>query len=142
MNNFTVDILTPSRVVAKDVLAENVLIPTTKGQAEIMKGHTHVVEKLGTGMISIFGGPDDPDRYFSVTTGVCRVLANKIVILSNTSEESLEVNVERAQASYDNAVRILASETLSDEEIEKYRRKIERSKLRIQLGTFVRNRNI
>ncbi len=133
MNNFTVDILTPSKVVVSNAPAEDVLIPTLRGQIEVKKDHTHIVEKLNTGIISIFGGADDPDRHFFVSTGVCKVLNNKITILANTSEEDLEVDAERAELALNHANEKLAG-TLSDDEIEKFRRKAERSALRIQLA--------
>ncbi|OIQ18324.1 MAG: ATP synthase F1 subunit epsilon [Bacteriovorax sp. MedPE-SWde] len=133
MNNFTVDILTPSRVIAKNVPAENVLIPTLRGQIEVKKDHTHVVEKLSTGIISIFGGSDDADKHFVVTTGVCKILNDKITILSNVATSGVEVDVERAQLSLDNAQEML-SQTLSDDELVKYRRKVERAQLRLQLA--------
>ena len=133
MNNFTVDILTPSKVIAKDVPAENVLIPTLRGQIEVKKDHTHVVEKLGTGVVSVFGGSDDSDRHFVVTTGVCKILNDKITILSNVATEDIEVDTERAEAALKNAQEMLSS-TLTDEEITKYRRKVERAQLRIQMA--------
>ena len=132
MNNFTVDILTPNKVVAKDIPAENVVIPTLKGQIEVMKDHTHVVEKLETGLVTVLGGADDADRNFFVTVGICKVLQNKITILSNTAEESHEVDLERAELALKNAEERLSS-TLSDDELVKYHRKAERAKLRIQL---------
>ncbi|EQC43364.1 ATP synthase F1 subunit epsilon [Bacteriovorax sp. Seq25_V] len=133
MNNFTVDILTPSKVIVKDAPAEDVLIPTLRGQIEVKKDHTHIVEKLNTGIISVFGGADDPDRHFFVSTGVCKVLNNKITILANTSEEDLEVDSERAELALNHANEKLSG-TLTDDEIEKFRRKAERAALRIQLS--------
>ena len=132
MNNFTVDILTPNKVVAKNIPAENVVIPTLKGQIEVMKDHTHVVEKLETGIVTVLGGSDDADRNFFVTVGICKVLQDKVTILSNTAEESHEVDLERAELALNNAEEMLAG-TLSDVELSKYRRKAERAKLRIQL---------
>jgi len=137
MNNFTVDILTPSRVIAKDVPAENVLVPTLRGQIQVKKDHTHVVEKIATGIVSIFGGADDADRHFLVTTGVCKVLNDKITILSNVATEDQEVDTERAEAALKNAQEMLSS-TLSDDEIIKYRRKVERAQLRLQMAKAVK----
>lgn len=134
MNHFTVDVLTPNRVVAKDVPAEALLIPTTRGQINVLPNHTHVVTQLSTGMLSIFGDGNDPDRHFSVSHGICKVLEDKIVILSNTSEEEHEVNLERAERALKNAEGKLASESLDDVELVKYQRKAERARLRIQLA--------
>lgn len=133
MNYFTVDILTPSKVIAKDIPAAEVLIPTFKGQIEVKKDHTHIVEKVTPGFVSIFGGEDDADKHFFVTTGVCKVLHNKITLLVKIAEEDKDINGERAQLALDNANEKL-SETLNDDELEKYRLKAQRASLRIQLA--------
>lgn len=135
MNNYTVDILTPSKIVAKGLPAESLLVPTVRGQINVLKDHTHIVSKLSTGIVTVFGGEDDPDRYFSVTTGVCKVLDNKVIVLANTSEEDHEIDVERAKQSLQHAQEMLQS-SLTDEELTKYRRKVERAQLRVQLASY------
>jgi len=62
--------------------------------------------------------------------------------LANTSEESTDVDVERAKLALARAEEKLKHpETLSMDEVEKYTRKVERAKLRIQIGSFTRSRN-
>lgn len=135
MNYFTVDVLTPEKVVAKDVPAESLLIPTVRGQINILPHHTHLINRLSTGVLSIFGGADDPDRHFSVTYGICKVLEDKVIIMSHTSEENHEISAERAQEALEAATaRLNSGEALSDEEVEKYRRKVQRAQLRVQLS--------
>lgn len=141
MKYFTVDILTPSKIIAKGIPAESLLIPTTRGQINVLENHTHVVTKLSPGVLTVFGGPDYADRNFALSTGVCKILENKIVILSNTSEESTEVDVERAKLALKNAEEHLKHpDGLSLEEVEKYQHKVELAKIRIQIGEFVRPR--
>lgn len=135
MNFFKVDILTPNKIVAQNVPAESLLIPTEQGQINILPEHTHIMARLETGEVSLFGGSDDPDRHFSVSHGLCKVLKNKVTILSHTSEEHHEIDRGRAELALKNALERLESGQLSsDEEIEKFRRKVERAKLRIQLA--------
>lgn len=142
MNYFLVDVLTPSKIIAKNVPAESLLIPTTRGQINVLENHTHLVTNLSTGVLSVFGGADYADRNFVITVGVCKVLENKITILANTSEESTDVDVERAKLALKRAEEKLKyPEGLSAEDLVKYTRKVERAKLRIQLGEFVRSRN-
>jgi F-type H+-transporting ATPase subunit epsilon len=143
MNNYTVDVLTPYAIVAKDIPAEDLLVPTERGQINILKDHTHLVTNLSTGMMSVFGGADDPDRFFSLTTGICKILDNKITVLANVAEEAHEIDKERAESALKKAQeRLKSADGLGDDEIEKYRRKVERAQLRIQLSEFSRNRNI
>ena len=140
MKYYTVDILTPSKIIAKAIPAESLLIPTVRGQINVLENHTHIVTKLATGVLTVFGGPDYADRNFIVSSGVCKILENKVVILANTAEESTEVNVERAKLSLQNAEdRLKNTEGLSAEEVDEYVQKAERARLRIQLATFTRS---
>jgi F-type H+-transporting ATPase subunit epsilon len=140
MKYYTVDILTPSKIIAKAIPAESLLIPTVRGQINVLENHTHIVTKLATGVLTVFGGPDYADRNFLVSSGVCKILENKVVILANTAEESTEVNVERAKLSLQNAEdRLKNTEGLSIEEVDEYVQKAERARLRIQLATFTRS---
>jgi F-type H+-transporting ATPase subunit epsilon len=141
MKYFTVDILTPSKIIAKGIPAESLLIPTTRGQINVLENHTHFITKLSNGVLSVFGGPDYGDRHFTLSTGVCKVLENKIVILSNVSEESMDVDVERAKLALANAEEHLKhTDGLTAEDIEKYQHKLELAKIRVQLGEFTRPR--
>lgn len=141
MKYFTVEILTPSKIIAKGIPAESLLIPTIRGQINVLENHTHLVTKLAPGVLSVFGGADYADRHFALSSGVCKILENKIVILSNTAEESSDVDVERAKLALQNAEEHLKhTEGLSQEDIEKFQNKLERAKIRIQLGEFTRPR--
>jgi F-type H+-transporting ATPase subunit epsilon len=137
MKYFVVDILTPSKIIAKGIEAESLLIPTTRGQINVLENHTHIVTKLSNGVLTVFGGAAFADRNFAVSTGVCKILDNRIVVMANTAEESTDVNVERAKLSLKNAEEKLKNtEGLSLLEIDEYVQKAERAKLRIQLAEF------
>ena len=141
MKYFVVDILTPSKIITKAIPAESLLIPTVRGQINVLENHTHIVTKLSTGVLTVFGGPDYADRNFLVSSGVCKILENKIVILANTAEESTDINVERAKLSLQNAEEKLKNtEGLSFEDVDEYVQKAERARLRIQLAEFTRSR--
>ncbi len=141
MKYFTVEILTPSKIIAKGIPAESLLIPTVRGQINVLENHTHIVTTLAPGVLSVFGGADYADRHFALSTGVCKVLEDKIVILSNTAEESTDVDVERAKLALKNAEEHLKNpEGLSAEDVEKFQHKVDLAKIRIQIGEFTRPR--
>ena len=141
MKYFSVDILTPSKIIAKGIPAESLLIPTVRGQINVLEGHTHIVSKLAPGVLSVFGGPDYADKHFAVSSGVCKILENKIVILSNTAEENTDVDIERAKLALKNAEDHLKNtDGLSLEDVQKYQDKAELAKIRIQIGEFLRPR--
>ncbi len=133
-NFYTVDVLTPHKILAKAAPAVSLLVPTTRGQLNILENHTHIITSLATGILSVFGSSDDPDRHFVVTKGICKVFERNIHILSYIAEESSLIDEDRAKRALENAQRILSSRnTLSSDEIEKYRNKVTRAKLRLQL---------
>jgi F-type H+-transporting ATPase subunit epsilon len=135
MNYFTVDVLTPEKTVAKGIPAESLLIPTIRGQINVLPHHTHIINRLSTGVLTIFGGADDPDRDFSVSHGICKVLEDRVIIMSHTAEECDAIDVERANRALENAEgKLNSGEALSDEDLIKFRRKAERAKLRIQMA--------
>jgi F-type H+-transporting ATPase subunit epsilon len=137
MKYYTVDILTPSKIITKAIPAESLLIPTVRGQINVLENHTHIVSKLSTGVLTVFGGPDYADRNFVVSGGVCKILEGKVVILANTAEESSDVNIERAKLSLQNSEdKLKNTEGLSPEEVDEYLQKAERAKLRLQLAQF------
>ena len=141
MKYFTVDILTPSKIIAKGILADSLLIPTVRGQINVLENHTHIVTKLAPGVLTVFGGADYADRNFALSSGVCKILENTVTILANTAEESTDVDVERARLTLKNAEDHLKNtDGLSLEEIEQYRTKVELAKIRIQVGEFMRPR--
>ena len=141
MKYYNVDILTPSKIIAKGVLAESLLIPTVRGQINVLENHTHIVSKLSVGLLTVFGGPDYADRHFVVSDGVCKILEDKVVILSNSAEENTDVDVEGAKLDLANAeAHLKNTENLSSEEIAAYQHKVELAKIRIQVGEFLRPR--
>ena len=141
MKYFTVDILTPSKIVAKNIPADSLLIPTSRGQINVLEDHTHLITKLSNGVLSVFGGADYGDRHFLVSEGVCKILQNKITILTNVSEEDKDVDVPRARLALEHAEGLLKhTEGLTFEEVEKIQHKAEMAQLRIQGGEFTRAR--
>jgi F-type H+-transporting ATPase subunit epsilon len=130
---FTVEVLTPDSIIVKGLEADAILIPTVRGQINILPEHTHVVSKLDTGVLTC--KTKDGDREFSITTGVCKVLQNKVTILTNVSEESVIIDIDRAKAAMQKAkTRLEDSDSLSYEDFMKFTRKVERAEMRIQLA--------
>ena len=135
MNYFTVDILTPEKIVAEGIPAESLLIPSVRGQNNVLPNHTHIINELATGVLTVFGGADDPDVDYSVSGGICKVLNDKVIVMTHIAEKNTEIDLERAERALEHAQEKLNSgEPLSDAEVEQYRNKAERAQIRIQLA--------
>ena len=76
-------------------------------------------------------------RHFTVTAGLCRVLKDTVTVLSFTSERADEVDLERAKSAKAKATdRLSGKEPISDVDLIKFRRKLERAELRIRAANL------
>ena len=132
---FKLNLFTPKGVVIKDLECIDIVIPTVRGEINILPEHTHILTELSTGVLvakTAMGA-----RHFSVTAGLCRVLKDTVTILSFTSERAEEVDMERAKAAKAKAMdRLSGKDNLTDVDLIKFRRKLERAELRIRLANL------
>ena len=91
MEKYIVDILTPDKVVAKNIEAQNISVSTVKGEVNVLANHTHFITNLLTGLLIVRNGSDV--KHFSVEKGICKILGNKITILSSSTLSKGEVDV-------------------------------------------------
>ncbi len=130
---FKLDLLTPNGAIVKNVECDEVLIPTCRGEINILPNHTHVLTTLNTGILTVRKGEEK--KYFSITHGTCKILGEKISILSSTSETADQIDLDRAKSALDRAEKKLKGEEhLSEVELIKHQRKLERAKTRVEIG--------
>ena len=132
---FKLNLFTPKGVVIKDLECNDIVIPTVRGEINILPEHTHILTELSTGVLTAKTtmGP----RHFSVTAGLCRVLKDTVTILSFTSERAEDVDLERARNAKIKAQdRLSGKENLTDVDLIKFRRKLERAELRLRLANL------
>jgi F-type H+-transporting ATPase subunit epsilon len=130
---FSVDIITPNKVLAQDIPADSLLVPTSRGEINILPDHTHILTKLGTGSLMVYSPSGLEDRSFFISEGICKVLREKVLILAEVGEESKNIDLERAKRSMAHCQELLKTKTLSSEEFEEITQKLERAKLRVFL---------
>jgi F-type H+-transporting ATPase subunit epsilon len=133
MAAFKLNIFTPQGVVVRNLECDSFLIQTVRGQVNVLPEHTHFLTELGTGILT--AKTSDGDRHFSTTAGTCKILKNEVTILSFTSEIPDKIDIERATKAKELAAKkLLGGESLSDQELTKYRRKLERAEVRLKLA--------
>lgn len=136
MAAFKLNLFTPKGTVVKGIECTEITVPTVRGEINILPDHTHILTELGTGVLTA-KTTDGSVRHFSVTAGLCRVMQDAVTILSFTSERPQDIDVERAKAAKAKAASRLAGEgNLSDVELIKFRRKLERADMRLRLGNL------
>lgn len=135
MAAFKLNLYTPKGVVIKDLECDDIVIPTVRGEINILPEHTHILTELSTGILT--AKTSSGARHFSVTAGLCRVLKDTVTILSFTSEKQEEIDIERAKSSKAKAMdRLAGKESLTDVDLLKFRRKLERAEMRLRLGNL------
>lgn len=133
MAAFKVNLLTPTCILAKELEADSLLVPTSRGQINVLPKHTHLISKIDTGVLSVVSGEKKND--YLVTTGLFKVLGDTVTVLVMTSEKAEAIDQERAQKALKLAEEKLSGkDVLSDVDFIKYERKLERAKARIQLA--------
>jgi F-type H+-transporting ATPase subunit epsilon len=133
MAAFKLNIFTPQGVVVKNMECDSLVIQTVRGQINVLPEHTHFLTELGTGILT--AKTSAGDRHFSTTAGTCKILKNDVTILSFTSETPDKIDVERATRAKELAAKKLSGgDSLSDQELIKYRRKLERAEIRLKLA--------
>jgi F-type H+-transporting ATPase subunit epsilon len=132
---FKLNLYTPKGVVIKDLECNDIVIPTVRGEINILPEHTHILTELSTGILT--AKTSMGIRHFSVTAGLCRVLKDTVTILSFTSERAEDVDMERAKSAKAKAHdRLSGKENLTDVDLIKFRRKLERAELRLRLANL------
>ena len=135
MAAFKLNLFTPKGTVVKGLECNDIVIPTIRGEINVLPEHTHILTELSTGLMTV--KTPMGTRHFSVTAGLCRVLKDTVTILSFTSERAEDVDMERAKAAKAKAIdRLSGKESLSDVDLIKFRRKLERAELRLRLANL------
>jgi F-type H+-transporting ATPase subunit epsilon len=106
-----------------------------RGQINILPEHTHILTELSTGIMTVKTSMGT--RHFTVTAGLCRVLKDTVTILAFTSEKAEDVDIERAKSAKAKAMdRLSGKEPISDVDLIKFRRKLERAELRLRAANL------
>jgi F-type H+-transporting ATPase subunit epsilon len=135
MAAFKLNLYTPKGVVIKDLECDDLVIPTVRGQINILPEHTHILTELSTGIMTVKTSMGT--RHFTVTAGLCRVLKDTVTILAFTSEKAEDVDIERAKSAKAKAMdRLSGKEPISDVDLIKFRRKLERAELRLRAANL------
>ncbi len=136
MAAFKLNLFTPKGSVIKALECADITVPTVRGEINILPDHTHILTELGTGILTC-KTTDGSLRHFSVTAGLCRVMNDTVTVLSFTSEKAQDIDLERAKAAKAKAASRLAGESnLSDVDLIKFRRKLERAEMRLRLANL------
>jgi F-type H+-transporting ATPase subunit epsilon len=133
MSHFKLNIYTPNGIVVEKLSCDELTIPTEMGRINVLKGHTHLISELDTGILTAKVGSGS--RHFTMAGGLCKILGDTVTILAKTSEKPSDIDLERAKSALSKAESRIKSGVPGVEQI-KFQRKVERAKNRIKVANL------
>jgi F-type H+-transporting ATPase subunit epsilon len=135
MSSFNLNIFTPNGIVLKGLECESFIVPTINGEINVLPGHINLISELATGVLTAKTGMGN--RNFSMTAGLLKVIGNEVNVLSTTSEDSDNIDIERAKSAKAKAEsRLKSDQVLDTVQMVKFKRKLERASMRIRLANL------
>ena len=127
MTPFSLKIVTPYGPVF-DGQAEELIVRTTSGDLGILAGHMECVAPLGMGRATIV--LEGKRRYGACIGGMLSVIGGNTTLVATTFEWAEEIDVKRADASYDRAKSVLDDRSATDTEIRLAEARLKRALVR------------
>ncbi|PIQ63520.1 MAG: ATP synthase F1 subunit epsilon [Bacteroidetes bacterium CG12_big_fil_rev_8_21_14_0_65_60_17] len=126
-----VDIVSPSGSVYSGPAA-GVKAPGTAGLFEVLVNHAPMVATFDVGQIVVTS--DTSERIDVATSGgFLEVSDNRVTVLAETAELATDIDVARAQAAEERAVKVLGNEPTSEER-DRYERALDRARNRLRIA--------
>ncbi|MBE6977827.1 MAG: ATP synthase F1 subunit epsilon [Ruminococcaceae bacterium] len=133
MTPFQLKIVTPDGL-AFDGQAEELIVRTTSGDLGILAGHMDCVAPLGMGRATIVIA--GKKRYAACIGGMLSVIGGHVNLVPTTFEWAEDIDVKRAEASYDRAKQTLENKQSTDTEIRLAEARLKRALVRKSIGVM------
>jgi F-type H+-transporting ATPase subunit epsilon len=126
------DVVTPERrVLAEKVDA--VYVPGMTGEFGILAGHTPLISRLQTGVLTYTQG--SATEKLHVSGGFVEVNQDRVTVLADVAERPDEIDAARARLAHQHAEKALSGWSGTEEDFEVARARLERSMVRLQLAS-------
>ena len=133
MTSFRLKIVTPDGLIY-DGEAEKLIVRSSGGDVCILARHMDYVTPLGMGMAIVEA--NGKRRTAACIGGMLSVSGGEATLVPTTFEWSDEIDLQRAEASYEKADKILKSGNASDTEIALAQAKLHRALVRKSVVSF------
>ena len=133
MTSFPLKIVTPDGL-AYEGSAEEVVVRTTTGDIGILAGHINCVAPLGMGRATII--IDGKKRYGACIGGILSVVNGSVTLVPTTFEWSDQIDVARAEASYQRADKVLHDKGASSTDIKLAEARLRRALVRKNVASY------
>lgn len=127
MTSFPLKIVTPDGLIF-DGSAEQIIVRTTSGDVAILARHINYVAPLGMGRAVIIAG--GKRRTAACIGGMLSVVDGSVTLVPTTFEWSDKIDLERANAAYEKADKVLKNPSASQNDLKLAEAKLRRALVR------------
>jgi F-type H+-transporting ATPase subunit epsilon len=127
-------ILSPERRLVQDISVDEITLPTSEGEIEILPTHAAMIGTLETGIFH-YRTVGNEVASGVISSGFFEVKDDVIVVTAETIELKSEINVDRAKKAQQVAEDSLRSADLDEHSFRKYQLKLQRALIRQQLAS-------
>ena len=127
MTPFQLKIVTPDGLIF-DGQAEELIVRTTSGDLGILAGHVNCVAPLGMGWATVV--IDGAKRYAACIGGMLSVVNGQATLVPTTFEWAEDIDVSRAERSFDRAQKVLHDKDASSADIKLAEARLRRALIR------------
>ncbi len=128
---FLLEVVTPYGTIVNSQV-EEVYIPGSQGDFDVLPGHTHFLTSLRVGEMHY--RRDRKTFYLAINRGFVEVTPTKTTIITDTAERPEDIDLNRAQLAKARAEEKLKSLNPKDPAYEEAKQALARAKIRISLG--------
>lgn len=124
------EVVTPDKLLlSQDV--DEVIVPGAEGEFGVLPGHCHFLSTLRIGELRYRA--EGATAYISVLSGLAEVTPTKVTVLADIAEKAEEIDVERAEAAVQRALRRLETGGLPSE-LREAQLSLEKARLRKKIA--------
>lgn len=134
MSTFSLEIVTPHKIVLKDEV-ERIIVRTTEGDMGVLPGHAPLVAELSIGEMKI-QKEGNPDYYF-IAGGFLEISKTKVMILADKAIKADEIDIEEAKREKE-IYEAKLSKLKEDRDIAMTQRALQESLSKIEIGERLR----
>lgn len=133
MTPFNLKIVTPDGLIF-DGQAEELIVRTTNGDAAILARHINYVAPLGMGRAVVVS--NGQRRTAACIGGMLSVVDGEVTLVPTTFEWADKIDVERAEASYARADKVLHDQNATDTDVKLAEARLRRALIRKNVASF------
>ena len=132
MDKIRLQVIAPKRVVF-DGECTMIEYNTTEGYVGVLPGHIAMTQIIAPGRLTIYEENKEKPLYLTAMSGIATIMPDTITLLTEISEFKEEIDVERAKAARERALKRL-EEKLETTDMARAAKALKRAEVRIEVA--------